>query len=197
MKTGLNFIDKLLKIRYNIAPILQNRFVLYFFCFITIIDVIYFTNINDIRSLITLVLVGFLTSFFNKNMIVILTIALSVTHMLKYGIGNTYEGLENNESADVDTESKPTEAKPADDKKKPSKEDMMKEYEKYKEIQPDLVDGIAKIDPLLKKAESFIEKYESYKGITGFSELMKTEGGAEKIKELLTNMKKENMHSRK
>lgn len=190
MKTRIAFIDKLLNIKYNFSPILHNRFILYFFTLIALINVLFFAGVGDIPSLITFVLVGFLTSFFSKNMIVILVLSLTVTHILKYGMGNTYEGMKStaDETTDEPTD-EPTD-ETTDKKKKPTKEEMMKEYEKFKEVQPDIVDGITKIDPLLKKAESFIEKYENYKGISGFSDAMKTDEGKQKIKEALGSMRK-------
>ena len=105
MKTGMAFVDKFLNFKYNFAPLLQNKFVLYFICFLAIVDIVYLANVNDIRSIIILVLVGLLTSFFNKNMIVIIVFAICIAHILKYGTGNTYEGManDNDESADDST----------------------------------------------------------------------------------------------
>jgi hypothetical protein len=194
MKTRIAFIDKLLNIKYNFSPILHNRFILYFFTLIALINVVFLAGVGDVPSLITFVLVGFLTSFFSKNMIVILVLSLTVTHILKYGMGNTYEGMKSADATTDETEEKADETeekdKTTDKKKKPTKEEMMKEYEKFKEVQPDIVDGITKIDPLLKKAENFIEKYENYKGISGFSNAMKTDEGKQKIKEALESMRK-------
>ena len=193
MKTRIAFIDKLLNIKYNFSPILHNRFILYFFTLIALINVVFLAGVGDVPSLITFVLVGFLTSFFSKNMIVILVLSLTVTHILKYGMGNTYEGMKTaDETTDAPTDEPTDETtdKTTDKKKKPTKEEMMKEYEKFKEVQPDIVDGITKIDPLLKKAENFIEKYENYKGISGFSNAMKTDEGKQKIKEALESMRK-------
>ena len=50
------------------------------------------------------IITGFLTSFFSKNMIVILTIALAVSAIMKYGTGVRHEGFEekmgNNDNVD-------------------------------------------------------------------------------------------------
>jgi len=85
----------LVKITYNFNPILHNRIVLYFISLLALFDMIYFLNKGDITSFVTFVLIGFLTSFFSKNMIVIFVIALSITHILKYGSSSyVSEGLE-------------------------------------------------------------------------------------------------------
>jgi len=96
MNPILSFLNKNIKLNNNYSSILQNRIVLYVLCFMAIIDVIYFSMTNDIRSLITLLIVGLLTTFFNKNMIVVLVLALTVTHVLKYGT-NVNEGMTNRE----------------------------------------------------------------------------------------------------
>ena len=79
------YLNKLLKLKYNFNPVLQNRIVLYFFFIVALFDMVYFLNIRDFYSFATLFLVGFLTTFFSKNMIVVLFTALLVTHVLKYG----------------------------------------------------------------------------------------------------------------
>jgi len=184
MKTGISFLDKIMKYTYNFSPILHNRIVLYFLCILAIADIIYFTSVNDIRSLIILVLVGILTSFFSKNMIVILVLALSVTHILKYGVDNTYEGMkegkddgkdngkddgkDNGKDNEVDTEKTGT-----DKKTKPTKKEMMTELKKYEGVQGEIADSMEKITPLLDKTEKFIEKFEAYSGITGFTDDLK------------------------
>jgi hypothetical protein len=84
---------KLLKLKYNFNPILHNRIILYFFVAISLIDLIYFLSNNDLYSFSILILVGVLTSFFIKNMIVILFVAVIFTHLLKYGHSSFSEGL--------------------------------------------------------------------------------------------------------
>jgi len=202
MNSGFSSIKKIFKMKYNLPPILQNRVVLYLLCFMSIINIMYFASVNDIQSVVIFALVGFLTTFFNKNMIVILVLALCVTHLLKYGASssNMYEGLtnadEDSSMADAATSaaaaalSKPksdssgnflAEMKEGTDPKtkakmtpkedtgsaKPTKVEMMAAYDDYHGVQEKIVDGIKRIQPLLEKAETFIQKYESYKGMEG------------------------------
>ena len=97
----------LVKITYNFNPILHNRIVLYFISLLALFDMIYFLNKGDIISFVTFVLIGFLTSFFSKNMIVIFVIALSITHISKYGsssyISEGLETMEDNTDKNDDT----------------------------------------------------------------------------------------------
>jgi len=207
-------LPKLSKMKYNFAPLLQNKVVLYTFLAMTIVQVAFFANNRDMAALITLGLVGFITSFFSKNMIVILCVALTTTSILTYGIKkNTHEGLENQEDtaedADgegdnvnddegedagavdeknednkkkkkMDDKKKSEDAKPktddtegeknsaetsdkTKDEKKQEYDNLKQEYPEYKEIQNEIMKGIEKMDPLLQKAEAFINKYSEYK----------------------------------
>jgi hypothetical protein len=167
-----NFINTILKYKPDLNSLLTNRVVLYLFFFVAIVDVIYLANSKDMQSLITLLLVGFLTSFFSKNMIVILCIALCVTHVLKYGTASrSLEGMENSDDSKDDAGSDDDKA----DAKKKAIEKVMKNpnipadlkdsFKEYQAVQGDIVDGIKRIEPLLQKAENFIQKYENYKNM--------------------------------
>lgn len=187
---------KFLKTKFHFETITHSRIVLYLFCFMALLDILYFANTRDMRSIIVLLLVGFLTSFFNKNMIVIIFFALVVTHLLKYGLGPSYyEGMtdgvnkldSSTSESDLSDEEPPSVKKDKKDKKvekkaaaKKNTEDLEKvlndpnipdslksSYSDYHDVQDDIVSGIKRIEPLLQKAESFIQKYEQYKNIEG------------------------------
>ena len=193
---GFDVINKLLKFKYDFSPILYNRFILYFICFLAGINVIYFTNTNDIQSLVVFVLIGILTSFFSKNMIVILVISMCFSHVLKYGTGNRYEGFDNKDddtsddqddqddtlNADSDkpttksTKKQKTSTESMKDKFEPasinkndnvSKKEIMEAYDEYQGVQEEIIKGITRIQPLLDKAKNFVNKYESYRGMSG------------------------------
>jgi hypothetical protein len=159
-------LPKLSNLKYNFAPVLRNKVVLYAFLAMTLVQVLFFVNNGDMAAVITLGLIGFLTSFFSKNMIVIMFVALTVSSLLQYGIrANTHEGLENKEGeqepkneepAKVEDEKMPEE-KP--DENKPKKE----ETEEFVEVQKQILAGVEKMEPLLQKAEAFMDKYQTKK----------------------------------
>ena len=108
-------LPKLGSLKYNFSPLLRNQIVLYAFFAMTLIQILYFVNGGDIAALITMGLIGFLVSFFSKNMIVILCITLTLSSILKYGIKqNTHEGLENKDTVN---ENGPDEAEKVGDEK--------------------------------------------------------------------------------
>lgn len=181
---------KILKMKYSFQPILQNQLVLYLFLFMTIVQLVIHVNNNDILSIIILSLVGFLTSKFSKNMIVILCVALTVSKMI--GIGLSKAGLEGFKGKGKRGEHDDKDEKKKDEKKDKSKKDdeeeelddapnsnelsdktkdemkrqfekLKEEYPEFKAIQDDLIEGISKMDPILDKAEAFMNKYSQYK----------------------------------
>lgn len=193
MNSVTNFLNKNIKMSGNYGSVLQNRFVLYFLCFIAIVDVLYFASTNDIQSFLTILIVGFLTSFFNKNMIVVLFMALTVTHVLRFGT-NVSEGMTTSREGMKETieaglkevaESKKDEDEPILEKELSPKEkkakvdtDSLKEslktdFKEFQTIQQDIIDGLQKIDPLLSRVEKFVEKYEDYKANGGTGNVSK------------------------
>jgi hypothetical protein len=179
------------KYKYNLNPILYNRVVLYFITLLALLDIVYFLGKNDVVSFCILILVGLLASFFSKNMVVILVIALCVTHVVKFGnAAYVSEGMENKEDsapankdvhADAHKPAPKAVAAPAHAPKDPahasdenpiengkrSKEEALAElkndYKEFEGIQNNILDSMQKIEPLLSKAEAFVEKFESYK----------------------------------
>lgn len=75
--------------------ILHNRVLLYFIFLVSLGNLFYLTVERDITSIVIFLLVGFLTSFFSKNMLIILFIALITSSILKHGAKIRHEGLEN------------------------------------------------------------------------------------------------------
>lgn len=75
--------------------ILHNRVILYFIFLVSLGNLFYLTVERDITSILVFLLVGFLTAFFSKNMLIILFVALITSSLIKYGAGVRHEGLEN------------------------------------------------------------------------------------------------------
>ena len=147
---------KSLKMNYTLGPVLHNRFVLYFMLFLAIVEILYFMGTRDFASLVILSLVGFLTTFFNKNMIVVLFLALVVTNVLKYGVGSRlnegFEGKmdESNKNSDSSLDEK------YDDKKD-------SEYKGGDKNSGDKKDGEKKNGDSKATVEKVDEQYENLK----------------------------------
>jgi hypothetical protein len=100
---SFNLLKKQLLSPTNNA-IIHNRFVLYFILFIALANLYFLTMSGDLVFTSIFVLVGFLTSFFSKNMLVILFIALTITNILKYGSAIKQEGFEDADEIDSHTQ---------------------------------------------------------------------------------------------
>lgn len=181
-KQSPSFLRKLWKFKYNFNPILQNQFVLYFVFLLALVEIVYFLNIWDLRSVVFFLIVGFLSSFFSKNMIVILTITLALTNIMKFGIRPAVEGMENAEKGSEKESEKESEEEKEEEKevnfdenepkKEPKQEsntnenpdmkDINADLKQFDNLQKEIISGMKDIGGLLDKAEGFVEKYKSY-----------------------------------
>ena len=143
--------------------------------FIAVFDIINSANNQDPTSVVLLFLIGFLTSFFSKNMIVIIFIAVAVSNALKVIKRPGAEGMKNKkinknkekagEDEDEDEETEPLRNKGETMKEytKRDTENVIKEleedYPEFLKIQNQILENVEKMNPLLEKAESFVSKY--------------------------------------
>jgi hypothetical protein len=80
--------------------ILHNKVLLYVVFVFSLLNLFLFANTGNYFSIVVFLLIGFLTSFFSKNMLVILLLSLILTNILKYGSSLSEgfeEGAKNNE----------------------------------------------------------------------------------------------------
>ena len=80
LKKNKNYLDSKSK-----NDLLHNVYILYLVFAIATIDIFYFLQIGDFYSATVFVSVGILVSFISKNMIVILCIAMFISHVFKFG----------------------------------------------------------------------------------------------------------------
>jgi len=149
--------------------ILYNRFALYFVFAISLYQLFIFSSKQDYIPAITFILVGFTTSFFSRNMLVILTIALVITNLLKFGAKGQMEGFESTEEDTplrkmLNTLSDKLETKP-EKKSKDSKEskvttmkEMKEGYDDLVKIKDDISDGLIKAIKGLDEAETKVTR---------------------------------------
>lgn len=151
----------------NVKSVLNNRYLLYGLSLLVLLDLIYLANSRSFNTIIIFILVGFLTSFFCKNMIVILLVALFVAHILKSP--RSFEGAKNMNNEDEEGEDEKPEDENYENKEKevpegeePEDEKIKEELKEFATVQKDIIDSMTKLEPLLNKADSFIEKFEKY-----------------------------------
>lgn len=146
--------------------LIHSRAVLYVLLFFSIIHIIYLANNNDITSMMIFVLVGLLTSFFNKNMVIILSVALIITNVLRSVMKKDYilsEGFSENEKDEKESQEKKESHEKKEQEKRLNPDELKEDFAEFQTVQKKILEGMNDLNPLLDKAEDFIKKYEQYK----------------------------------
>lgn len=160
--------------------LLTNQYILYIMVVIAVFDIFNSAINQDVTSVILLFLIGFLTSFFSKNMIVVIFIAVALSNALKMLKRNSVEGMKNkkrtkknkkkisdenddDEIDEDDTEALRNKGETMNEYTKRDSENAVKELEKdypeFLKIQKEILENVEKMNPLLEKAETFVSKY--------------------------------------
>lgn len=155
---------------------LYNQMVLYALVVVALLQMVFYVQNQDPSSIIIMVLIGFLASFFSKNMIVILTITIVFSAIISMKIPREErEGFENDEKnkklsakekAKLNKKKEKEEIIEKDEDTTQEVEEALKllrsEYPEFLEAQNDILEKIKEIDPILERAENFANKFEEY-----------------------------------
>ena len=137
MAKGKSMFSKIMKKTGKMTTLshdlLHNQFVLYFIFIIAVANLFHFVFANDIMSVGTFIATGLLTSFFSKNMIVIMVISIVVTHVIRIGNGNTRDGFKSKKSDDDDEDDKEVDEDLVQEMRDIIKEDIEKKEEEEEE----------------------------------------------------------------
>ena len=87
--------NKNIHVGKDAAKLLHNKYVLYGVAGVAFVNLVLLLIGGDVFHAVVFLLLGFLTSFFSKNMVVILSIALAATNLIKFGLDYAKEGMEN------------------------------------------------------------------------------------------------------
>lgn len=100
-----NAQTKIMKMNY--FKVLNSRVLLYLVLILALCDLFYFAMEKDYLFCGIFILIGFLTSFFSKNMMVVLVIAIALTNILRFGkssgINEGMEDKQENAAKEEDT----------------------------------------------------------------------------------------------
>lgn len=100
-----------------LQPLLQNKYVLYVAYFIAFTNALAYLSVQNYKALAFFVLVGLITTYFTKNMIIISIVPVVLTNLVY--AKNTIEGMTGKDDAEEDEE---TEEQPAPKQTKSTKE---------------------------------------------------------------------------
>jgi hypothetical protein len=119
---------------------LNNKWILYAVLFISIVDLFNFFSKGDTTAIAIFIVAGFLTTYFSKNMLVVLVIAIAVTHIARYGSASL-EGME-------------SEASEASEEEEEEEEDKVESMEDNEEKDSENISSQKKTDELKKIDDS-------------------------------------------
>lgn len=167
--------------------IIHNKYLLWTIFGLSLFNLYYKMIAGNLMFLVRFLLIGFVASFFSRNMMVILFLALAFTNLLEHGMHSISEGVENmdetedaeKDAAEKDTTKKDT-AKKVDTKKKESEkesrktslveekkksdaaqdgiEDLTNSAEELLKIQKEVLENFDNIEPKMVRAETLIGK---------------------------------------
>lgn len=162
--------------------VLTNKWILYAVLFISIVDLFNFYSKGDTIAIAIFFVAGFLTTYFSKNMLVILIIAIAITHIARFGSNATsnanFEGMETEEDDEdeekegmEDEEEEPVDEgiTDANDAEKKTADDLTKissALSTIKPIQPDeianqtktLIEQTKKVQENMALLEPYLKK---------------------------------------
>jgi hypothetical protein len=178
---------------------LNNKWVLYAVLFISIIDLFNFFSMGDTTAIAIFIIAGFLTTYFSKNMLVVLVIAIAITHIVRFGSASLegmeageeeeeeeeVEGMEAGEEEDDDTNGEDGEKTNGEDGEKAKQLKKIDESLKaIKAIHPDeaiqqtaslieqtkkVQENMALLEPYLKEAKKATEPLTKSEGFCDYS----------------------------
>lgn len=178
--------------------LLTNKWALYIILILGIFDIFNFYQNGQMMSLYVFLFVGILTSFFSKNMIVVIVTSIAISHIFTYGEKMTEgfnaeeeeeetekEGLEGEADAEAEVEAEADAAADADsaEAKKKASAAIVPSGDAIKGAAADLAGEIKKsgVDGLSKETFALIKAQETLLDNLGkLSNFVKVEGMAKK-----------------
>jgi len=193
MKTIASKSTKFIK-SFNMKSLLHNKYVLYLIVLASILNILLLANGKDFNSVVIFIIVGFLTSFFSKNMIVILLIALLFTHGIKYGNKvirkegleglEGEEGQEGQEGQEGEEGEEKEDPKEGDEKVESKKKDVLGDDKLQDLIDKSVSGSNNRLKDIASKEGDIKEKQATYDKLKGdFNEFQDIQ------KDILNNMK--------
>jgi ABC-type antimicrobial peptide transport system permease subunit len=150
--------------------------VLYFFLVLSLAYIIYYAYVQNFMIVLVFLLVGFLVSFFSKNMIIVLFSALTLSFLINYVMeirGISIEGMEaksnNAEEAPAEDDEEMDDTKAAetlsDDIKNTDKKKLIKTIHKQTQdlikTQNNIIENAEKLKPFVAKITMINDKLSS------------------------------------
>ena len=185
-------LKSLRKFNVSFKPVISNTPLLYAIALLSCLDIMYMFQSNKFNALFVFFISALIMTYFSKNMMVILFFALVIIHIFRFG-SNVSEGMESKNKGKSDEEDKngdddeeSSEDKPkkkadidevvddminnmTEDEKNEiieNKDEITKDFAEVSKLQETMVNNVKSLEPLLNKAEKFMNKYGKYAKIS-------------------------------
>lgn len=185
-------LKSLRKFNVSFKPVISNTPLLYAIALLSCLDIMYMFQSNKFNALFVFFISALIMTYFSKNMMVILFFALVITHIFRFG-SNVSEGMESKnkgksgeEDKNGDDDEESSEDKPkkkadidevvddminnmTEDEKNEiieNKDEITKDFAEVSKLQETMVNNVKSLEPLLNKAEKFMNKYGKYAKIS-------------------------------
>lgn len=177
-------LKSLRKFNISFNPVISNTPLLYAIVLLSCLDIMYMFQANKFNALFVFFLSAMIMTYFSKNMMVILFFALVITHIFRFG-SNVSEGMESKKKEKTGEEEEASEDKPqkadidevvddminnmTEDEKNEiieNKDEITKDFAEVSKLQETMVNNVKALEPILNKAEKFMNKYGKYAKIS-------------------------------
>lgn len=177
-------LKSLKKFNISFKPVISNTPLLYAIVLLSCLDIMYMFQSNKYNALFVFFLSAMIMTYFSKNMMVILLFALVITYIFRFGT-NVSEGMESKKEEKTDeeevSEDKPKKTTDIDevvddminnmteDEKNEiieNKDEITKDFAEVSKLQETMVNNVKALEPILNKAEKFMNKYGKYAKIS-------------------------------
>ena len=185
-------LKSLRKFNISFKPVISNTPLLYAIALLSCLDIMYMFQSNKFNALFVFFLTAMIMTYFSKNMMIILFFALVITHIFRFG-SNVSEGMESKNKGKTDEEDKNGEHDEESSEDKPkkkadidevvddminnmtedekneiieNKDEITKDFAEVSKLQETMVNNVKSLEPLLNKAEKFMNKYGKYAKIS-------------------------------
>jgi len=153
--------------KINLKSLLKDKNVLYIVLFLAVSNLFGYLMMNNLNAIVLFSLVGFATSYFSKNMIVVLLTAILTTNFLMASqlVGKKVkEGLENKKDKKKTDEHESDDEEKEEDKNEDKNEVEKEVNVKKPEADLDIDEHMKKLEslkPIMDNAENMLGKLES------------------------------------
>ena len=152
----------------SVKNLLKNKIVLYVLVALALTNILGYISMNNNKAIVLFISLGLITSFFSKNMILILAVPLILVNLL-ISVNVGIEAMSNKKEETKETKES-VEGMENEDEKEVEKEDVVEDVEegllnKKGSLKVGKAVDLAEMEPMLNRAEGMLNRIEKLSSI--------------------------------